>query len=105
MSTISNIVREFDATQFIPPELKGAVYKKQDIVPDDAIDIQVETLGDDESDLDEDVTAASLETPDVFSIISQTVRIGSDGRQVIDVVFEVEDVSGASGYEIRVSKV
>jgi len=45
-----------------------------------------------------------IQTPQWLSIISQTVRIGSDGRTVIDVLLETEDVMGAEDYELRTTK-
>lgn len=44
--------------------------------------------------------------PDIYDIVSQTIRTNADGSQVVDVVIEVEDLqSNKSKYEIRVTKV
>lgn len=41
--------------------------------------------------------------PDNISIISQTLRRGRGGKDVVDLVIEVEDVKGATEYEVRVT--
>lgn len=43
-------------------------------------------------------------TPSLLSIKSQTVKIKDDGTYAIDVVIDVEDISGVSDYEVRISK-
>lgn len=49
-------------------------------------------------------TVDILDTPQILSVISQTVRRSPGGNNVIDVVMEVENVAGAAGYEFRVAK-
>lgn len=46
-----------------------------------------------------------LETPESFSVISQTIRRAPGGQHVIDVVIETDDVPGAVKYEIQVAKI
>lgn len=46
-----------------------------------------------------------LATPEVLRIISQDVRKNKAGQQVVDVIFEVQDIPGATKYEFRVTKV
>lgn len=43
-------------------------------------------------------------TPDILGIISQTVHLADTGQQVVDVVFDVEDISGVE-YEFQVAKI
>jgi len=45
-----------------------------------------------------------LPTPQWMNIISQQVRIAPDGKAVVDVVIELEDVTGASEYDVRITK-
>lgn len=45
-----------------------------------------------------------IPTPDYMTVVSQTTRQTSDGRYVVDVVLEVEDLPGVSGYEVGISK-
>ena len=47
----------------------------------------------------------SLRPPSWIKVISQTVRKGPTGIQVVDVVIEVEDVPGVDDYQVRVTKV
>lgn len=46
-----------------------------------------------------------LDTPTDFVVFSQTLRRAPGGQQVIDVVVDVEDVSGVTNYEFQVTKV
>lgn len=106
----TEIWRDFDPNLDIPLGLKNARYvAKPDVTdtnpePDADIDIQTETLSDEDSDLNEDVEDGVLEVPGSFDIVSQTVRTGPDGSQVVDIVIDVEDVDGALNYEIRMTK-
>lgn len=43
--------------------------------------------------------------PDSLVVISQTLRTLKNGQEVVDVVFEVENIPGATKYELRVTKV
>lgn len=45
-----------------------------------------------------------LSVPGTVSVVSQTVRFAADGKSVIDVVLDVEDVKGAVTYDVRVTK-
>lgn len=72
----------------------------------DSLDLEVEDeieyeTGYDDEDYDEEL----LETPEDFVIISQTLRRGPGGQQVVDIVIEAEDVDGATHYEIQVTKI
>lgn len=42
--------------------------------------------------------------PSAFSIVEQRVRIGSDGRAVVDVTLEFADVPGINSIDVRVTK-
>lgn len=60
------------------------------------------------TDFDEDSPesdASGLSTPTTFSIVSQTVRRAPGGAIRIDVVIEVEDIDGATNYEVQTAKV
>ena len=73
---------------------------------DDIIDVD-ETAPDTSFPEDEntdDDTPEGLPTPEVLTIISQTVRIAPDGKAVVDVVIEITDVAGPTEYDIRVTK-
>lgn len=46
----------------------------------------------------------TLPTPQWMTIIDQQVRIAPDGKAVVDVVIELEDVTGATEYDVRITK-
>jgi hypothetical protein len=48
--------------------------------------------------------AEMLPTPQWMQIIDQQVRIAPDGKAVVDVVIELEDVTGATEYDVRMTK-
>jgi hypothetical protein len=106
----TEIWRDFDPNLDIPIGLKNArISTRPDVVeelpePDADIDIQEDTLYDDDSQLDEDESSDELDVPGTFVIISQTVRTAPDGSQVVDVVIDVEEVEGAEKYEVRITK-
>lgn len=110
MST-SDIWRDFDPNLEAPVELKNVnvttTVQEGTVVEsgenDVELDIQLETLDDEGSELDENASNDILEPPGSFEILSQTVRTGPDGTQVIDIVIEVEDMPGATDYDVRVT--
>jgi hypothetical protein len=103
----TDIWRDFDPNLDLPRELKNARYIRKPDVDEDQLDeqdLEADTESDDNSQEDigrngDDI----LDAPDSYEVISQTVRTGSDGRQLVDVVIEVEDVDGAINYEVRVT--
>lgn len=69
----------------------------------------VESLGEMDGTLDsEDSVGESNEAillpPDYISVVSQVMRQTSDGRYVVDVVLEVEDIPNVTGYEVGLTK-
>lgn len=100
--------RDFHPSLEIPEGLKntrvGVSTGMEAADPLADIDFQFETYYDDGSDLGEDEVGDQLDVPGTFEIISQTVRIGPDGSQVVDVIIDVEEVQGAVKYEVRMSK-
>lgn len=105
----TEIWRDFDPNLDIPIGLKNARVSvagdSNDIAdPYADIDFQIDTLSDDDSELDEEFVENELDVPGTFEIISQTVRTGPNGSQVVDVVIDVEEVEGAVNYELRITK-
>ena len=45
-----------------------------------------------------------LRPPDTCTVTSQTVRVAPDGRFVVDVLLEIEDILGVANYDVRVTK-
>lgn len=106
----TEITRDFDPNLELPEGLKNArISTAPDVTedvpdPDADIDVQIETFNDDDSQLDEDEVGNELGVPGSFVIISQSVRTAPDGRQVVDVVIDVEEIPGAVKYEVRTTK-
>lgn len=48
---------------------------------------------------------SSILPPDNITVIEYVARIGEDGTVLVDVVIDVEGTPGASGYEVKVTKV
>ena len=86
-----------DPIFFIPEGVDEFAYDETYLFDGD----DTSTGGEDTDDKDND---DKLETPDSFRIVKQTVTEGKGGRQVVDVVAEVEDVDGAIRYEFRLTK-
>lgn len=110
---MSDVWRDFDPSAGIPSDLVLNVgytelsdeYLLEDAPSSDTeIDVQSDSLFDDESELDEDNNDDELGVPASLSIVSQTVRTGPDGNQVVDIVVDVEEVFGAVNYDIRITK-
>lgn len=100
-----------DPTFFIPEGVSEFVYS--DSTPSQATDQEVDTSisdegpGDDvyltdDSDARDEIVL--LDAPDELTVVSQTVRTGPGGQQVIDIVCEIADVPGASNYEVHITK-
>lgn len=67
-------------------------------------DFQVPTGGGSEGEHD-NVTTTGLQPPEQVYVVDQIFRKGPDGKMVVDLVLEVEDVQGASEYEVRTSRI
>lgn len=70
------------------------------------IDVQVIYTGEpsvEETDLD-DYTHDAPPTPQEFNILSQTIHMSPDGRQLVDVEIEVEDIPNVVQIDVRVTK-
>lgn len=108
----TDIWRDFDPNLDLPVGLKNVNVTptvQEGLVVDtpegeiDPEDTNVIGLIEDEEDLNEDFSNDILEAPGSLEVVSQTVRTAPDGRQVVDLVIEVEDVDGALNYELRVT--
>lgn len=44
------------------------------------------------------------ETPAILSVVSQEIRFGPDGKAIVDIILEIEDVANAVEYDVRVTK-
>jgi hypothetical protein len=100
---------------FVPDDVAGVrPATTEDLIPNDpendyesGIDYDADLLIDEGGELPVDPgttdTPGTLQTPQTITVVSQTVRITSDGTTVVDVVLGVQDVAGATNYEVRVT--
>lgn len=104
---------------FIPPDVIDIRVgdptdpsEENDVTYDDIIDVDdnltdqdLATSSGPEDIADEDGEGGEvLPTPQWMTIIDQQVRIAPDGKAVVDVTIELEDVSGTTEYDVRVTK-
>lgn len=75
----------------------------------DADDLSFDEFGNIDTDYFDDgyddKDADTLQVPEDFVIVSQTLRRAPGGQQVVDIVIEAEDVPRAINYEIQVTKI
>jgi hypothetical protein len=101
-----------DPRLFVPGDVIDMSVKSPEIDPDNPIDVPTEATGE-EGDVIADAEGAdnisnlenfTLPAPNSIVVAEQTIRFGPDGRAVVDVVIEVEDVPGISNYDVRTTK-
>jgi hypothetical protein len=103
----TDIWRDFDPNLDLPVGLKNVNVSptvQEGVVvdaPDEENVDEFELLEDDDSN--EDFSNDILDPPSSMEIVSQTVRTAPDGRQVVDIIIDVEDIDGALNYELRVT--
>jgi len=108
-----------DPTFFLPPDVVDVRVgntsdpaEEDGVTYDDIVDVDDVIVSDDdlanpgpEVPVDDDGEGAELlPTPQWMNIIDQQVRIAPDGRAVVDVVIELEDITGATEYDVRMTK-
>lgn len=108
-----------DPTFFLPPDVVDVRVgntsdpaEEDGVTYDDIVDVDDVIISDDdlanpgpEVPTDDDGEGAELlPTPQWMNIIDQQVRIAPDGRAVVDVVIELEDITGATEYDVRMTK-
>jgi hypothetical protein len=100
-----------DPRLFVPEGVIDMNAKSPEIDPDNPVDVPVELI-DEVGEIISDAPADNisnledftLPTPNSVTVVEQTMRFGPDGRAVVDVVIEVEDVPGISNYDVRTTK-
>lgn len=101
----------------LPPDLINLRYENIEEDYDNVFaqrDSEVEAVveyedfyGDESSDeygSEPDGTGAGIRPPDYISIVSQVARQTTDGRYVVDVIIDVEDLPNVLGYEVGITK-
>ncbi|AXH67418.1 hypothetical protein SEA_WOFFORD_63 [Streptomyces phage Wofford] len=107
-----------DPNFFLPPGVVDARYPSEIEVDQGEIDEVIDVddvlevdLEDEQAEIDEpEETGEDNETdkllpPDTAIVVSQTVRTGENGQQVVDVVLEVPDVDESIQIDVRMTKV
>jgi hypothetical protein len=107
---------EIDPNFFLPPDVVDMRYKEPDEENDSAL-VRDESTGEvvsvdyDEvgvSDIDGSESGGSdsdaLFPPDYVTVVSQEVRVTGDGKFVVDVILDVEDIQGVIQYDVRLTK-
>lgn len=96
-----------DPNFFLPPNLAGIGYAGSEDGPDGSMDDQ-EISGEGDSGsvstIDPLPTSPVLRPPDYANVVSQIMRQTSDGRYVVDVIIDVEDVPDVARYDVGVTK-
>lgn len=100
-----------DPQFFVPSDVVGIrPAGTEDLIPDDPDQDYLSGVDYDSAIIDPTSVGTgpvdstnTLQTPQTVSVVSQTVRFTADGASVVDVVIAVEDVLGATNYEVRLS--
>lgn len=100
-----------DPNFFLPPGVVDARY----VNDSDTAGLYTDPSGPSDSLIDSEVVGeipdsvianpTTIQAPNTMTVIDQVVRIAADGRFVVDVVIEVEDIPGVANFEVRMSKV
>jgi hypothetical protein len=85
--------------QFVHDDMESLNLEDQENV--ESADLSFLTEYDDGYD---DLDANALDVPDGFTIVSQVIRRAPGGQQVVDIVVDIPDVSGAVNYDVQVVK-
>lgn len=100
-----------DPAFFLPPDVIGVIVSETSVPSereeDEVLEAQVidEVTEGGENVASPEGAADALVPPSWMTVISQTGRIARDGRSVVDVVVELEDIPGSLNYELRLTKV
>jgi hypothetical protein len=78
--------------------------KVEGVSDTDVIEIYTGEPSVEETDAD-DYTHDAPPVPEQFSVLSQTIHMSPDGRQLVDVEIEVEDIPNVVQIDVRVTKV
>lgn len=105
MKAIKRPVAELDPMFFIPDGVDELNYAEDNDTSEEIMD---EATGDAEVDTYSDPPVDDTDypaTPDIVSmLLPHNMRTSDTGAEVVDVVFEVDDIEGVTNYEVRVTK-
>lgn len=99
---------------FMPPDVVDIKVGYEDTTQENIANTTYSDIIDGQDATDFDVTSGqstdtteSGETPmppQFMNVVEQTVRIAPDGKSVVDVVVEFEDLLGNNEYDVRITK-
>lgn len=89
---------------FAYPRDLDVEFTAQDIAEETGLENELDWAGSDHSDYGPSLGGGVPQTPTIIGVKEQRVIISDDGTATIDVVLEVEDISGVDEYEVRISK-
>jgi hypothetical protein len=89
---------------FVYPDEMTPVGNSTGDGPDsDTVEIFTGEPSDEESDIG-DISHDAPPVPMDFIVVSQTIRTSPDGRQLVDVIIQTEDIPGVTHLEFRITK-
>lgn len=98
-----------DPRLFVPDDVIDIKVKSPEIDPENPSDVPTGEEGEiivdaEGADNISNLQDFTLPTPNSVTVVEQTIRFAPDGRAVVDVVIEVEDVPGVDNYDVRTTK-
>lgn len=117
--TSASVITTVDPNLPLPPNVLDLQYKNVEeaadsptarssetgeIVNVDYDEVPSSTIGTSDGVAVDAGTEDKLYPPDSVTVVSQTVRIASDGRAVVDVVLEIDSNIAGVTYDVRVTK-
>ncbi|UMO76255.1 hypothetical protein SEA_TOMAS_66 [Streptomyces phage Tomas] len=103
-----------DPNFFLPPGVVDARYPNEieveqepvsDVVDADDIIVDDSVINDEPEEEGEETNTTVLFPPDTMTVVSQTIRVGDNGQQVVDVVIDVPDSEESTQIDVRMTKV
>lgn len=107
-----------DPNFFLPPNVVDMRYVDPEVESDSATtrgdngevinadynEVDYSEIASNPDDAGSNTVTYMIQPPDSVSVVSQQVRVTSDGRFVVDVILDVADIAGVVQYDVRVSK-
>jgi hypothetical protein len=110
---------EIDPNFFLPPTVVDMRYRNLEDASDstttrsdqtgevvnvDYDEVSYSELERDTDPFENESVSTIISPPDYVTVVSQQVRVASDGKFVVDIILDVEDVPDAIQYDVRLTK-
>lgn len=110
---------EIDPNFFLPPTVVDMRYRNLEDADDSTTtrspdtgevvsveydDISFNELVSDNDPFENETVSTFIAPPDYANVVSQQVRVASDGKFVVDIILDVEDVPNVVQYDVRLTK-